>query len=320
MCIHCGPLIKAIDAYLAKEDNDLVEQLTLEGYADAEGTVETINKLEEYVTNILNKDCDSLLKELDGAVDLKTFFEDNWPKIKRKSTVAQQLFDTFYSEFSTIMPHLVELYVWETDAELTVTRISNRTTDWITSWSGDLADIMQLNTHTAIEQILSTGLSDGLSIAEISDKIASSGIRSPGYRARCAALTETLRAHGYAQLESYVQSPAVENKMWRHTGAYRNDPRPNHVDMDGVIVPKNEPFTLHGADGGTYYPMVPRDINLPVGETANCHCLLQPVVNADILGLSLEERQKLQQAAIDADDEAWKAELNERNKAKAGIE
>ena len=43
--------------------------------------------------------------------------------------------------------------------------------------------------------------------------------------------------------------------MWKHTGAYRNDPRQNHVDMDGVRVLKDQPFTLIGADGNTYYPM-----------------------------------------------------------------
>lgn len=117
-----------------------------------------------------------------------------------------------------------------------------------------------------------------------------------------------------------MQSPAVEEKMWKHTGAYRNDPRKNHVDMDGQRVPKDQPFELRGIKGGTYYPMYPRDSSLPPEESINCHCISQPVVSARVLGLSLEERQRLQQQAIEEMDDEWERELDARNKAKAGIE
>ena len=270
MCLQCKPLIKAIDAFLAKEDNDLAEQLTIEGYLEAEASVKTINEIEELVTALLEKNADELLAKLNDAVDLKT--------------------------------------------------LSKRTTDWIKGWSGELSELMKLDTDTQIEAVLESGLKDGKSITEIAMAIADSGIREPGYRARRAALTEVLRAHGYAQLESYTQSPAVEKKGWRHTGSYRNTPRANHVAMDGVVVGVKEPFTLYGEDGGTYYPMTPRDTCLPASESVNCHCILQPIVSSDVLGLPLEERQRLQAEAIAEDDEAWMAELDAKNKAKAGIE
>ena len=63
-----------------------------------------------------------------------------------------------------------------------------------------------------------------------------------------------------------------------------------------------------------------RDPILQPGESINCHCIHRGIVNADILGLPLEERQRLQQEAIDADDGAWEKELDAKNKAKAGIE
>lgn len=90
-------------------------------------------------------------------------------------------------------------------------------------------------------------------------------------------------------------------------------------DMDGVRVPKGQPFTLIGADGNTYYPMTPRDVCLPPRESVNCHCLLQPVVSEEVLGLSLEERQALQAQAIAEDDGEWEKELDAQNKARAGI-
>ena len=284
-CLRCGPLIKAIDAYLAKAENDLYEQLTMEGYLKAKESLNTVDEIEEVVTKLLEDNADDLLKELADAIDLETFFKDNWPKLKNKSKLAQDLFDVFHTQFS----------------------------------SSDLADIMKLDTETEIEAVLKKGLNDGKGINDVANLIADSGIRSPGYRARRVALTEVLRAHGYAQLESYIQSPAVEEKMWKHTGAYRNDPRQNHVDMDGVHVPKGQPFTLIGADGNTYYPMTPRDVCLPPRESVNCHCLLQPVVSEEVLGLSLEERQALQAQAIAEDDGEWEKELDAQNKARAGI-
>ena len=94
-----------------------------------------------------------------------------------------------------------------------------------------------------------------------------------------------------------MQSPVVAEKMWKHTGSYRNSPRQNHVDMNGQRVPVSEPFELTGADGRSYSPMFPGDPALPPGERINCHCICQPVVSEDILGLSLEARQRLQQEA-----------------------
>lgn len=153
-CLRCGPLIKAIDAYLAKAENDLYEQLTMEGYLKAKESLDTVDEIEEVVTKLLEDNADDLLKELADTIDLETFFKDNWPKFKKKSKLAQDLFDVFHKQLSTIMPTYVEAYVQKTDAELTVTQLTKRTTDWISSWSSDLADIMKLDTETEIEAVL----------------------------------------------------------------------------------------------------------------------------------------------------------------------
>ena len=139
------------------------------------------------------------------------------------------------------------------------------------------------------------------------------------YQARRVAVTEVLRAHSVAREEAIQQSPSTDRKEWRHTGAHKNKPRPNHVEMDGQIVPKDQPFELKGRDGVVYHPMYPRDPILPAGETVNCHCIHRGVAADDALGMSLEERRRLQQKYIEEDDGAWKKELDEENKAKAGI-
>ena len=67
-CLRCGPLIKAIDAYLAKAENDLYEQLTMEGYLKAKESLNTVDEIEEVVTKLLEDNADDLLKELADAL------------------------------------------------------------------------------------------------------------------------------------------------------------------------------------------------------------------------------------------------------------
>lgn len=319
MCQYCRPLIKAIDAYIQKADNDLADVLEDEGYADAKETVSHIDTLEDNVADALKAETDYIVSEAEDCDDLKDF-QKKWSKIKAGDTVAGALSKAFSEEFETMMPQLIQYYIQQTDKSLKLASISKKTTAWVQSWSEQLGDIMKLNSHTEIENILTTGLEKGQGIAEFTRQILDSGIRDEYYKARRVAVTEVLTAHRVSQQEAFMQSPSVAEKGWKHTGEYRNAPRQNHVDMDGQRVPKDQPYELTGADGGLYYPMYPGDTNLPPGERINCHCISQPIVDESILGMSLEDRQKLQQEAIDAMDDEWEKELDAQNKAKAGID
>lgn len=320
MCMNCQPLIKAIDAYIQKADGELADALEEEGYAKPKRTLDYLEDMEEQVAAVLLTETDYILEAAKGAVDLEAFAADIWPGVKLSDELMSKLATIFSELLAEFMPEFVEYYLKQTDKKLKLEQVSKRTTAWVKTWSVSLGEIMQLNSHTEIERILDEGLKNGSSIQEFTRSILDSGIRDEYYKARRVAVTEVLRAHSVAQQEAFMQSPAVERKMWRHTGSYRNDPRKNHMDMDGQIVPVNEPFEMEGIKGGTYRPMYPRDSSLPPEESINCHCISQPVVNEDILGLSLEERQRLQQEAIDEMDEEWERELDAKNKAKAGIE
>ncbi len=92
-------------------------------------------------------------------------------------------------------------------------------------------------------------------------------------------------------------------------------PRQNHIDMDGQTVPKGARFKLTGANGKTYSPMYPLDSILPPEESINCHCAVQEIASERALGMSLEERKKLQQKALDEMDDDWEKELNAKNRA-----
>lgn len=325
MCIRCGNLIKAIDAYIAKADSDLAATLGDEGYIEPQETVEAISSLEERVAAALLSETDYIIEAVNKADSLAQFQMDIWPKLKEGDTLQDDLQAIFSEEFGDIVRRFAGLYFDAienggsvTKASVERVRVSKQTTAWVQDWSQELAGIMKLNSHKEIESILTDGLEGSVGIPEFARNIMNSGIRDEWYKARRVAVTEVLTAHRAGQQEAYLQSPSTSAKMWRHTGIYINGPRQNHKDMNGRKVPKDQPFELLGADGTFYHPMYPGDTSLPPEERIECHCTTQGIVDEDVLGLPLEERQRLQQEAIDELDEKWEAELEAKNKAMVG--
>lgn len=319
MSCGCAALLKAIDAYITKADDDLSEALGDAGFLAPDDTVKAAATTEERVAAALMAETDYILEGAKEAVDLEDFAKAVWPKLKAGDTVAQDLFEIFLEELQTFMPSLVSGYIAQLDPDLILDRISKRTVAWVERWSQELADLMKLDSHTQIEGLLSGALEEGKSVPELTQSIMDSGIRDEYYRARRVSVTEMLRAHSYATEEALMQAPVVDSKEWVHTGAYRNQPRENHMKLSGKIIPKNERFTLDGANGKTYYPLFPRDTDLPAGESISCHCIHRGVPNAEVLGLPIEERRRLQEEAIAEMDDEWEKELDAKNKAKAGF-
>lgn len=319
MTFDFDPLIKALDGYIAKADDDLKDQLDDEGFVDADGTVKAESSLEDKLTQILENEQTAIIGILKDSDSIEDAVQKIIDRLGEDATVRDAMEAVFGEEMSSAVEKLASSYLEMLDSELSIDVMSDRTTDWIKSWSSDLADLMHLSTKDGIESTLNTALKDGKSI----EKVTSELMDWYGFsreRARKTAITEMLTAHSAAANEAFKQSPSVEKKRWRHTGAYKNQPRQNHVAMDGVEVLKNEHFELVGADGNTYYPDYPRDPVLPAAERVNCHCLLQAVVSNDILGLTTEEKKKLQEQAIADDNDDWEKELDAKNKAKAGID
>lgn len=315
-------LYNAIDLYLAKVDKDLRNTIDAEGFAEPEHTVSVAISLENQIAAALDAQTEGLVETLNRAEE-----DDVTPKeLKAKvsallaaDAIASDIEQTTLDMFEIEIPQLANVYMEESDGELVVDALRKRTSSWMQSWSEQLGELTKINTHQQITSLVDGSISSGENIADLTRKIQDGGWRNEYYQARRFGLTETLRAHSVAREESIQQSPACGNKEWCHTGAYKNEPRPNHVAMDGQVVPKDQPFELRGRDGKLYYPIYPRDPILPASESVNCHCIHRGVPNKDILGLSLEERKKLQEQIISEDDEEWKKALNAENKAKAGI-
>lgn len=311
-CNICKALQKAIEAYITKVDNDLENSMDDAGYVDSKDSVNAASDLEEEVTEILTEQTEELADVIEEAGTIpkakkavEEYFEDD--------VTGEILSATFRDYFSETILSLSDSYMKEVEGDMAVTQLRARTTAWVNQWSNELANLMQLTSADKMKSLLQEALDSDKGAVVFARSLIDEGIRQEAYRARTVAVTEMLRAHSVAQQEAIMQSPATDRKKWRHSGAHKNEPRPNHVAMDGQIVPKADPFVLTGRDGGTYYPMYPRDTELPPFESINCHCIHVPVTNDDVLGMSYEERKKMQEDFIAADNDEW-----EKNMAKLG--
>ena len=242
-------ILDAIDRYLAKADDGLADTLEEEGFAEAEETVKAINSLQEDVAEALQSQTEEFVAALEDAP------EGDWEEAQKNvagmledDDIAERIGEAAVAMFEAEVPKLATVYMKETDGELVVDAIRKRTESWFASWSEELGRLMHISTHKEITDAIKRTIDEGEGIPELTRKIMDGGWRSEYYKAKRVAVTEVLRAHSVAREEAIQQSPSTDRKEWRHTGAHKNEPRPNHVDMDGQIVPKKEPFELKGTD------------------------------------------------------------------------
>lgn len=311
MRLNVTPLMQAIERYIAKADSDLEDQLADEGYVAAGVAVSHMETIEDAVTDAIQNNVDEVLARLKSATGIDDFIESVWPEISDSEELKKVLHDIFYQQFDDLMHRFTKQWILAADPELGEVvddRITKPAEAFIKGWSQQLSELMHLNTKDGIEKILLDSQKNNLTIEEVAQAIADSGIREYGYRSRRVALTEVLRVEEYAHQEARVQNPSCYKKTWIHTGAAKV-PRENHVAMHGQTVFKREPFTLIGRDGGTYYPMCPRDTSLPASESVNCHCITQDVVDQEVLGMSLDDRIALREKYMNEVDAEYEEKL-----------
>lgn len=333
-------LLDSINKYVAKAEAKEADALKKAGFIMSNLTVQKQSDLEESITESLLSQRSDVLEILELAEKKKYSKKDLLKVLNEyfeKDMLALELEDLISTAFEELAPQLSTGYIKQFDEKSKITEITEKTQYEFYEAAHDMSVEIMANSHKKLLELVETSFQDknvqkatvkdlvdetiaeGDSIATLTRKILDNGWRDEYYQAKRIAVTEVLRVHSVSSEESIQQSPVVDKKEWRHTGSYKNNPRQNHVDMDGQIVDKDKPFTLIGKDGGTYYPMYPRDTILPAGECINCHCIHRGVVNKDTLGLSLEERNAMQEQIVQQRNKDWIKELDARNKAKAGI-
>jgi SPP1 gp7 family putative phage head morphogenesis protein len=82
--------------------------------------------------------------------------------------------------------------------------------------------------------------------------------------------TETQSVYNQSKMETMRASWLVQYKKWVSSGL--DNMRESHVELDGEIVPVDEPFS-----NGLIYP---GDESGPVEEVVNCACTMVPVIES----------------------------------------
>lgn len=286
-------LLKAINAIVKEEADELKDSLS--EFPEVDKTVEYIEDFEKKLAKLLRnqrkhfvegfkklitkeEDPEKLREILNRLMDSDEFAEELVP-------IAESFLTMTVTELTTAIMELI-------DKDVSFKILSKRTTDWITSWSKELAELMKLSTHNEIEAVITTVIENGEGISEAIKLLKD----LPGFdrkRARATAITEILTASSHSQWEAYKQSPAVVGKKWKHSGSKKNKPRPDHVKLDGTVVGVDEAFDVGGEEA-----QYPRDPSLSAKQRVNCHCAMGPSVNDNILKLSKEEKERLRDEAI----------------------
>lgn len=342
-------IIRAIDRYIAKAEEDEKDELREIGYLKTDDTMRFMDDLEEQLAQAVSNQSERFCRSLADSGSLEEYLETGLREFIESDPIQEEV-KVILQEFSgEALEQFTEAYLEDAGLELITetgnaaaeagtvidpgtaagagaaagesagaagagasagttsgTAFTRRTTDAVQQWADDAAQYFAQDTYDQLRKILEDGVKAGKGVDTISREILQEGIRDTYFNARRVAQTEVLRMQSYATFEAMIQNPDVEEKEWHHTGSHKNQPRPNHVAMNGTRVSKMERFTLHGADGCIYYPMFPRDTCLPASETVNCKCLLRRVKTPK--KPYTEERRKQQQAAIEEDNRRWEEE------------
>lgn len=115
---------------------------------------------------------------------------------------------------------------------------------------------------------ISDGLAAGETVAEITSRIDQTFNDIEQGTADVIANTETAAAFNYAT-NNAAASAGVQYKQWIHGGSIV--PREDHLAIDGLIVPFDEPFPV-----GSPLLMYPHDPGGAPDDVINCSCVSVP--------------------------------------------
>ena len=294
-------LLISLNDYISKAEEEDDEKLTdvVPDFPGLESIPGFVEEYEKAIAKLLRNQRKWMLDEFNSFVskndgetlaNILAYFTGNLFAVDE---FAEELEEETVDFLQMTIEELCKELMSSVDEDVAFDTLSQRTLNWIKQWATDLADLMQLNTHKAVENILLEGIKNGESIQQIELKLKD----LPQFdrnRARTTAITEVLTASSRAQWESYQQSPAVTGKKWKHSGAQKINPRKAHVDLDGTVIAVDEKFDVNGHEAD-----YPRDPSLPAGERVNCHCAMGPVVDESILGLSKEEKEEIRRQVLE---------------------
>ena len=157
-----------------------------------------------------------------------------------------------------------------------------------------IADMTQTS-KKKLTDIISQAVQEGKSIDEMVRIITSDDeLGYSAMRAKRIARTEVMRASNYAALQGAKSHNFEVDKVWiaARDNRTRRIPRNtyDHLHMDGMQVPYDQPFTSTGKKGDTVLATAPGDPTAPAGFTINCRCAIGFVPKRDANGRLIMKR------------------------------
>lgn len=311
-------IIECINRIIEKDNDKLYDKLKKMGIAFAAMTVRQISLLEKRIATAMKKWHKSEKTSLLNSESLFSFLSSHTTESEADAELVQAVSQAVEETCGDVLQASADQYIRQTDAELSVTEISAPTAAAVSEASVQAGTSVLRHVTDEISNIIQEAINNGDSVDDAAKRIFDGRLRDEYYEARRVAQTEMMRTHAYAKYEALQQSPVVNAKRWRHTGAKGAASRENHVNISGQTVPKDQPFTLTGRDGATYHPMLPHDTALPAAEAINCHCILEAVIDKDLKSLPPEQKAQMQRDNIRMLNENY-AEKSGKYKQIAGL-
>lgn len=132
-------------------------------------------------------------------------------------------------------------------------------------------------------EIIAQGIQDGIGNNKIAAKLRE--LTESTARARLITRTETGRAMNTGAMLAAANSNVVVNKVWDSAQSNRTRRIPrnqtDHLRMDGISVPFNQPFFVPGMRGFEAM-MYPCDPSASAMNVCNCRCAVQFVPTGEL--------------------------------------
>lgn len=154
---------------------------------------------------------------------------------------------------------------------------TNEVLKFLSTKGFELVSLITKTTRDKLINIVQQGVQDGLGVDDIVKLIlADDTLLYAAFRAERIVRTEVMRASNIAAMNGAKSHGFEVDKQWISARDSRTRRIPadefDHVEMDGVVVGFDEPFTSTGKKGEPVVAMQPGDLSAPAGFTINCRC------------------------------------------------
>ena len=180
---------------------------------------------------------------------------------------------------------------------------TNEVLKFLSTKGFELVSMITKTTRDKLLAIVQQGINEGLGVDDIAKLIlADDTIGYVAFRARRIVRTEVMRASNIAAMNGAKSHGFEVDKQWISARDSRTRRIPedefDHIELDGVIVGFDEPFTSTGKEGEAVVAMQPGDLSAPAGFTINCRCAVGFIPKRDNNG-NLIFKPKLNAVTID---------------------